>query len=153
LSVDEDPERALAEKADALADAIDAVIERWLVDLVVARAGDGARPAAAAMAGEVRSAVVPELRALLGTDIDQQATTPLALLRSAIDPATALLAEQGVPVADRDEFAERAFPGDVYGLSPAAFEDVDESLRSPGIEWGAAKAFVHLQRRRAEGRT
>ena len=151
--MDEDPERALAEKADALADAIDAVVGRWLIDLVVTRAGEAARPAADAMAAEVRATVVPEVRTLLGTDIDQQATTPLALLRSAVGPATALLAEQGVPAADRDEFAERAFPEDVYGLSPAAFEDVDESLRSPGIEWGAAKAFVHLQRRRAEGRT
>jgi len=36
-------------------------------------------------------------------------------------------------------------------LAPAAFEDVAPELRDPGIEWGAAKAFVHLRRRRAEG--
>jgi hypothetical protein len=56
-----------------------------------------------------------------------------------------------VPPAERDEFAERAFPEDVHGLAPAAFEDISPDLRGPGIEWGAAKAFVHLRRRRAEG--
>jgi hypothetical protein len=153
LSVDEDPDRALAELADALADAIEAAIEPWLVDAVVHRAGEDARRSAEAMARATAAEVVPQVRALLRTDIDEQATTPLALLRIAIGPATALLTELGVVPADRDEFAERAFPGDLYGLTPAAFEDVSADLRTPGVEWGAAKAFVHLRRRRAEGRT
>jgi hypothetical protein len=39
----------------------------------------------------------------------------------------------------------------VYDLSPAAFADLDPSLREPGLTWGAAKAHVHLARRRREG--
>lgn len=140
---------ALAERATALADGIEAAIRPWLVQAVVLRAGEGARAEAEAMAEATAADVVPRVRALLAADIDEQPTTPLALLRTAVGPATALLAERGVPPVDRDEFAERAFPEDVYGLSPAAFEDVSPDLRGPGIEWGAAKAYVHLSRRRS----
>ena len=35
---------------------------------------------------------------------------------------------------------------DVYGLAPASFADVDQSLYEPGLEWGAAKAHAHLTR-------
>jgi hypothetical protein len=155
---DDDAEQVLAEKAEALADAIDAAIGPWLIGAVrrVAAAqqldGDRVLLAAEAMAATARAEVVPRVRALLATDIDEQATTPLALLRSAVGPATALLAEVGAVPVDRDDFAERAFPADVYGLSPAAFEDVAPELQGPGVEWGAAKAFVHLRRRRDEGR-
>ena len=142
---------ALAEKAAALADGIEAAVRPWLVAAVVQRAGEGARPAAEQVADSTAAEVVPRVRELLAADIDEPATTPLALLRSAVGPANALLTEQGVPPAERDEFAERAFPDDVHGLAPAAFEDVAPELRGPGIEWGAAKAYVHLKRRRAPG--
>jgi hypothetical protein len=150
VSADPD-EAALAEKAAALADGIEAAIRPWLVAAVVRRAGEGARPAAEAMADATAADVVPQVRALLAADLDEQASTPLALLRSAVGPANALLTELGVAPAQRDDFAERAFPDDVHGLAPAAFEDVAPELRGPGIEWGAAKAYVHLRRRRAPG--
>jgi hypothetical protein len=51
----------------------------------------------------------------------------------------------------RDEFSERNFPDDTYDLTPASFADVDPSLHEPGLEWGAAKAHVHLARRRRQG--
>ena len=47
---------------------------------------------------------------------------------------------------------ERAFPDDVYDLAPASFADVDPALHEPGLVWGAAKAHVHLARRRRDGR-
>jgi hypothetical protein len=49
----------------------------------------------------------------------------------------------------RDEFSVRSFPDDAYDLSPASFADVDPALHEPGLAWGAAKAYVHLARRRA----
>ncbi|HRE00718.1 MAG TPA: hypothetical protein PLV68_05430, partial [Ilumatobacteraceae bacterium] len=58
------------------------------------------------------------------------------------------LAAHGVPPRQRDPFAERAFPADRYGLSPAAWSDVDESLHEPGLIWGAWKAKTVLARRR-----
>ncbi len=155
--MDDDPERALAEKATALADAIDAAVVPWLIGAVrrVAAAqhleSDDELLAAEAMANRVRDEVGPQVRALLATDVDDQATTPLALLRGAVGPATELLRELGASPVERDDFAVRAFPEDLYDLSPAAFEDVAPELRLPGLEWGAAKAFVHLRRRR-EGR-
>lgn len=152
--MDDDPERALAEKATALADAIDGVVGPWLIGAVrrVAAAqqieGDELLLDAEAMAEQARADVVPRVRALLDADIDDQATTPLALLRGAVGPATELLRAHAAEPVDRDDFAVEAFPDDVYGLVPAAFEDIAPELRDPGLEWGAAKAFVHLRRRR-----
>lgn len=151
-------DRALAEKAVALADALDAAVSPWLIGAVrrVAAAqrldgGDRFVLAAEAAAKQAKAQVMPRIRELLATDIDAQTTTPLAVLREGIGPATAVLAELGARPVERDDFAERAFPADVYALAPAAFEDIAPELRDPGIEWGAAKAFVHLRRRRAEG--
>ncbi|MEZ5227993.1 MAG: hypothetical protein R2710_15365 [Acidimicrobiales bacterium] len=56
-----------------------------------------------------------------------------------------------VSPADRDPFAVQTFPDDLYDLAPATFADIDEALHEPGLMWGAAKAHVHLSRRRAEG--
>jgi hypothetical protein len=62
--------------------------------------------------------------------------------------ATAVLREAGARPVARDEFGERSFPDDVYDLSPATWTDVDPALHEPGLVWGAAKAHVHLARRR-----
>ena len=156
--MEDDPDRALAEKARVLGDAIEATVGPWLIGAVrrVAAAqrlpgGDRLVLDAEAAANQAKADVVPRVRALLATDIDEQATTPLALLREAVGPATAVLAGFGAVPVQRDPFAVRAFPDDVYGLAPAAFEDVAPELKDPGLEWGAAKAFVHLRRRRSEG--
>jgi hypothetical protein len=95
--------------------------------------------------------VMPRLRELLATDVDEQRTNPLSLLRGAVRYPTEVLRSAGVPAVVRDEFDERAFPDDVYGLTPASFADVDPSLHEPGLTWGAAKAHVHLSRRRGGG--
>ncbi len=150
--MEDDPDRALAEKADRLAEAIDAAIGPWIVDSVrrvaaAQRLVGEIDPAAERAAASARADVVPKVRALLTADIDEQTTTPLALLREAVGPATAVLREHGAVPVERDPFAVRAFPEDVYGLAPATFEDVAPELKDPGLEWGAAKAFVHLRRR------
>ena len=87
------------------------------------------------------------IRALLAADIDDQRTTPLALLRQAVKYPTAVLRQAGVPPVDRDRFTQEAFPDDLYDLSPANWSDIDPSLAEPGINWGAAKAFEHRRRR------
>lgn len=110
--------------------------------------------ALAAEVGRVtRAEVVPALRMLLATDVDTQATTPLAVLRNATVHAHGALDRLGVPPAAREAFAAEAFPGDVYGLVPATWSDVDEGLHEPGLAWGAAKAYLHLQRRPTDGRS
>ena len=156
--MEDDPARALAEKARVLGDAIEATVGPWLIGSVrrVAAAqglagGDRLLLVAEAAANQAKADVLPRIRELLATDIDEQTTTPLALLREAVGPATTALADVGAAPVPRDPFAVRAFPEDLYGLAPATFEDIAPELKGPGLEWGAAKAFVHLRRRRAEG--
>lgn len=148
----------LDELARALADGIETALGPW-VERSVAAIAEAYRPGlAGAVAVAARQAgaqavadVAPEVRALLMVDVDEQRTGPLALLRRAVRYPTAVLADAEVPAVVRDEFAERAFPEDLYGLSPATFADLDPSLHEPGLAWGAAKAHVVLSRRRAEG--
>jgi hypothetical protein len=150
---------ALARYAAALADRIDEAIPSWIdrsvrrvladqgiaVDEVVAERIRDAGRAAGESGGR-------RVRALLATDIDAQAENPLAVLRWLVPHATAVLASAGAQPVPRDEFSVRHFPDDVYDLTPASFADVDPALHEPGLVWGAAKAHVHLARRRREGR-
>ncbi|QXC59129.1 hypothetical protein KSP35_11955 [Aquihabitans sp. G128] len=149
---------ALRGHAEALAGGIVAALGPWVERVVAERAeqwrpGSGAslRPAAAAAGADAAAEVGAAVRELLATDVDEQRTGPLALLRSAVRFPTAVLAGAGLPGVERDEFAERAFPADVYDLAPAAFADLDPDLAELGLVWGAAKAHVVLARRRAEG--
>lgn len=146
-------------EAERLADAVEAALPGWVVRSVerILLAWQGEVPAAvraqAAEAGRRAVAEVgPEVRRLLEMDIDQQWTGPLDVLRRAVRFPTEVLRRHGVPAVERDEFDERHFPQDPYGLTPMSFADVDPSLHGPGIRWGAMKAHVHLERRRTEGR-
>lgn len=150
---DDHPERQLQVYAEILADRIDDAIPGWVVRsverIMTAWSGsmpDDVRSAAGEVGEQARAEVSPAVRRLLQADVDAQQTTPLALLRSAIRYPTAVLHAVGVPAVERDEFARRAFPDDVYDLAPASFADVDPSLAEPGLAWGAAKAFVHKRR-------
>lgn len=87
-----------------------------------------------------------EATRLLATDIDKQRENPLALLRRAVRYPTEVLAASGAEPAERDDFAVERFPEDIYDLAPASFADIHPDLQIPGLEWGAAKAFVHRRR-------
>jgi hypothetical protein len=99
----------------------------------------------------VRDRVLGQLRRLLETDIDEQRTNPLAIVRANVGPGTELLRRAGVPELRREPFEERAFPDDVFALGPASWADVDDALVEPGLVWGAWKAKQHLGRHRAGG--
>jgi hypothetical protein len=150
---------ALAGHARTLADAVDVALPGWVersIRGVLAAQGIEVDPALADRIAGAQAAAAAEggrrVRTLLETDVDAQAGNPLAVLRSQVAHATAVLRDAGAHPVPRDEFAERAFPEDVYDLSPATFADVDPSLHEPGLVWGAAKAHVHLARRRREGK-
>ena len=119
------------------------IAEAWRPGLAAELAVEAS--AAGRRAGEE---VGPRVRALLLADVDHQATGPLAVLRQAVRFPTEVLADAGVGAVVRDEFEERAFPDDVYGLAPASFADLDPALHELGLVWGAAKAHVVLARRR-----
>lgn len=151
---------ALARFADELADGIVAALPRWVIGSVdrVVRSATGEPPTASTMdaagrAGEDAAAIVgPRVRALLALDIDEQRTGPLELVREAVPHPTRVLLELGIPPVERDASAESMFPDDPYDLTPTRFADLSPELHEPGLVWGAAKAHVHLARRRAEGR-
>ena len=144
--------RAGAELADAVEVALPAWVERCVTELVLAYTGrraDAAVRAAAADAGRHAVAtVMPRLRALVDADIDDQHTTPLAVVRTAIAFPSAVLRSNGVPPVERDAYAEEAFPDDDYGLTPASLADLDPALGPLALVWGAAKAAEFTRRRR-----
>jgi hypothetical protein len=149
---------ALAGYAQALADALVAAIPGWIERSVLGRVTQARgqvsveEAAAAAEAGlRAGTEAEPRLRRLLAADIDDQATTPLAVARRQIRWATAALAAAEVPAVRRDPFAQRQDPDDTYDLTPASFAEIDPALAEPGLAWGAAKAHVHLARRRRAG--
>ncbi|MGI8777820.1 MAG: hypothetical protein ACR2LJ_10680, partial [Acidimicrobiales bacterium] len=146
----------MREHATALADAIEGALPGWVERSVAQRLHgqpelDGPTIervlAAAAEAGRrARAEVGPRVRALLEADIDEQPTTPLALVRTAVSYPGTVLAAAGVPPARRDDTQVRLFPDDVYDLTPASFADVGPELAEPGLAWGVAKAWCHRRR-------
>lgn len=142
----------LASVAAALADAVEAALPGWVERSVERFAGPALRDEAAAAGRAAAREIGAELRRLLTTDVDDQRSNPLALLRRAVAYPTRVLADAGVPPVERADFERRAFPDDLYDLSPATWSDIDPALQEPGIVWGAAKAHVVLARRRREGR-
>lgn len=147
-----------ADYGTALVDAVDAAVGGWVRRCVESRSTTAGVPIDETVgshidvaAEECRASVVAAMRDLLLRDIDEQSATPLTILREAVSFPTAVLAGLGVEPVDRDEFDRRAFPNDVYGLTPAGFGDVDQSLVEPGVAWGAAKAHLHRSRRRSGG--
>jgi len=96
----------------------------------------------------VSNAVHSRLEDLLSRDVLEQRSNPLAVFRQATQPVTELLKNLGCLPVTRDEFDERSFPDDVYGLSPATWADIDEAMVEPGIEWGAWKAATIMMRKK-----
>lgn len=151
---------ALTRYATSLADAVEAALPGWVVTTVrrvyraqMAVVAPAAVHAEAEQVGAAAAADIgPRVRALLITDIDEQTTNPLSIVRTATRYPTEVLRRAGVPPVDRDATAQLQFPDDVYDVTPAFFADLDPELHEPGLIWGAAKAHVHLARRRAEGR-
>jgi hypothetical protein len=136
--------------ADGIEEALPGWVERSVARIMTAWAGSVAPEVAAAAEEAGRQAqaeVGPDVRALLLADIDEQLTTPLAILRAhAVRYPTGVLQNAGVPPVQRDEFVEEVFPDDTYDLVPASFGDVDPKLSDIGVSWGAAKAFEHKRR-------
>jgi hypothetical protein len=136
-----------------LAAAIDAAIPGWVQRCVDSRyrASFGPPPsdvlAAARAAGDAaRDDIGPRVTALLEADVDDQWTTPLAIVRDAVRYPTRVLSEARVPPVQRDRFEEERFPDDVYNLSPASFSELGPDVSGRAIAWGAAKAWAHRQR-------
>jgi hypothetical protein len=93
--------------------------------------------------------IVDQLRALFAVDPMRQQATPLEIVRTVYREPTAVLEAAGVPPIVRDEFDERAWPDDVYGLVPRTLGDLgDPELAPLHLAWGMAKATLIRARRR-----
>lgn len=102
-------------------------------------------------AADAAAFVERRLGALLATDIDAQRSTPLTVLRDAARFPVAVLHGAGARPVPRPDTVRWAFPNDPFDVTPATFADLGDEVRQAGIVWGAAKASIHLQRRRDEG--
>jgi len=147
-------EQLLAGYAERLADGVEQALPTWVAAAVARRLPAEERVGRRVEIEEAGQAAAVDVggrvRELLRLDIDEQWTNPLSLIRSAIRYPNRILAEAGVAEVDRDGQSVRFQPEDVYDLAPASFADLAPELHDLGISWGAAKAHVHLQRRRRE---
>jgi|DEB0MinimDraft_10_1074344.scaffolds.fasta_scaffold00043_32 hypothetical protein len=152
-----DDEAELARISELLLAKLVAVIPEWVArtlrETVASASPDGAQVAAsepdvASVVESTVARVMPSLQAVLAADVDAGAGSPLEVLRQGVGPMTSLLQQQRVAPPPIDEFVARRFPDDPYQLGPATFADVDPELHELGLMWGAARAHVHLRRRR-----
>ena len=123
----------------------------WLLD-AWGRLDAGAYARAEAQASEAGETaarrIATALRDLFATDPELQSITPLEIVRSVYREPTEVLAAAGVPPVARDEFDERSWPQDVYGLVPRTLGDLgDPDLGPLHLAWGMAKATVIRARR------
>jgi len=143
-----DDDAALAERGARLADAVAAALPGWVDRSVRLRAPEVTDEVVTAVTTEVEADVLPRLRTLLALDVDEQHQSPLAVVRRAAATVGGALDGLGVPPAKRDDHQRHLFPDDDHNLVPATFADLSEEAGRAGIEWGAAKAFVHRRRHR-----
>lgn len=150
----------LAQLGGELAAAILGAIPGWITTSVRSRIAQWARTGGGQVAidgseltrmcdsaGEQAASVVAKpLTDLLLSDVDQQWTTPLALVRPLVRYATEVLETAAVPGVERDEFQVTRFPDDEYALTPASLSALGDEVAGLAIAWGAAKALAHRQR-------
>jgi hypothetical protein len=125
---------------------VDRLLDAWGRAPADVRARAEAQSAPAGDAAARR--IVAQLRELFAVEPERQRATPLEIVRTAYREPTAVLAEARVPPVVRDEFDERAWPEDVYGLVPRTLGDLgDPDLAPLHLAWGMAKATVIRARR------
>jgi hypothetical protein len=125
---------------------VDRLLDAWGRATAEARARAEEQSAEAGEKAAIR--IVAELRELFTVEPERQRATPLEIVRTVYREPTAVLAAAGVPAVVRDEFDERAWPDDVYGLVPRTLGDLgDPDLAPSHLAWGMAKATVIRARR------
>ena len=129
---------------------VEGIVSAW--DRLDAAATTAACTKARAAGTTAANRVVAELRALFDTDVADQRSTPLNIVRSAYQEPTALLARLGIPGVVRDAFDERLHPDDDYGLAPRGLADLgDSDLGAVLVAWGITKAKVLRARAASTG--
>jgi hypothetical protein len=150
----------LEETGAAIVTGVETWVPRWVQAQVMrlldawgrlARDARAEAEAHAVAAGEAAARrIADRLRKLFATEPERQRATPLEIVRTVYREPTDVLASAGVPPVARDEFDERSWPDDVYGLVPRTLGDLgDPDLGPLHLAWGMAKATVIRARRSA----
>ena len=147
-----DPEERLRATADALVRGVAEAVPDWSVRtaaVLLSAWGQLDQRRQRDVLEQVRKAgeqaagrVAAELAELLALDPEKQRATPLEIIRTAVAEPTEVLAAAGMPEVVRDEFDERSWPEDRFGLVPRTLRDLDPDLAAVHFAWGVAKAAV-----------
>lgn len=148
-----DDEAVLRKIAADFADQLTESLPGWIDRIVrqrIREAGlrvdDQAERLIAECATDTSAVLGPKVRAVVLADVDLAAGSPLATIRDGVAPVNEMLTEIGVGPSVRDRAASEMFPDDIHDLGPASFAEIHPELQDGGIAWGAARAYVHLQR-------
>lgn len=87
--------------------------------------------------------VTERLDRMVSAPLTESVSGPLEQIRLALAPTTAWVIEQRGTVTG----GVAGLVGDPLELGPITFRDLGDAVHDAGIQWGAAKAFLHHQMR------
>lgn len=143
-----DEEEKFTQYGQGLYDAISKAIRPWLNHQVLNRVkvlDDEMARAIEICAAQVEESIAD----LAAADVDAPLSGPLERIRQGVEPLNAMLDQRGVDPPLRNAMDQQMRPGDRHELGPMTFRDLGDAVHDAGISWGAAKAHLHLQRRRS----
>ncbi len=132
----------------ALHAAVSEAVRPWLVREVSSRLGS-ADDELALLLEETAQDVERSIDELVGADVDQPLSGPLERIRLCVEPLNSELDRRGVEPPARNTVDRQLRPLDRHELGPMTFRDLSDGVHDAGINWGAAKAHLHLKRRRS----
>lgn len=132
----------------ALHDAVDRSFEPWLTSLLTSRSSQATLPDDVLIAVRQASAqATTNIKTLVQADIDDARSGPLEQMRNALTALGPILDSHGFERPQRDPVDTEMRPTDIHSLGPMSFLDLGTEVHEAGIAWGAAKAYLHRQRR------
>jgi hypothetical protein len=141
-------ELAFAQIGESLTAALVAAIPAWVEAVARARSSESIdRDELADVADEIIESVEARMATLIAADIDEPLSGPLEIVRQSAEPLSRFLANAGANPPERDPYDIAARPDDRFAIGPMTFLELGQPVHEAGIEWGAAKAFVHRSRR------
>ena len=141
-------EQRFTEYGEALHHAVNRSFEPWLTALLRARRGHAELPEEVLDAIHVASnEAVSNIQTLVQADVDMALSGPLEQMRQALAGLAPILDAHGFERPSRDPVESEMRPHDVHSLGPMSFMDLGAEVHEAGIAWGAAKAYLHRQRR------
>jgi hypothetical protein len=150
-AIDANDEAKFFEHGERLHQAITGAIRPWLNAVIESRVPDTAISAQLAETLDgISTAVDRSIAELINADVQEPLSGPLERIRREVEPLNDALDHLGVPAPQRDAVDVQMRPADRHALGPMTFRDLGENVHEAGITWGAAKAHLHLQRRRPD---